>query len=85
MLMHFEFVLYMLLQTVFDAPDGDDPIALDMTGMGKGEAWLNGQSLGRYWPTYIAPYDGCRVPCTYRGIFHLNKCFTGCGLPSQKL
>lgn len=82
--MHFEFVLC-LLQTRFDAPDGNDPIALDFTGMGKGEAWVNGQSIGRYWPTYISPKGGCEDSCDYRGPYHVDKCFTGCGLPSQKL
>ncbi|KAI3938953.1 hypothetical protein MKW92_030529 [Papaver armeniacum] len=28
-------------KTSFDAPAGSDPIALDFTGMGKGEAWVN--------------------------------------------
>ena len=83
--MCFHFVLYSLLQTNFDAPDGDDPIALDLIGMGKGEAWVNGQSIGRYWPTKIAPPDGCEANCSYRSSFHINKCFTGCGLPSQRL
>ncbi|KAJ8641769.1 hypothetical protein MRB53_018463 [Persea americana] len=69
----------------FDAPDGDDPIVLDSTGMGKGEAWVNGQSIGRYWPTYISPKGGCEDSCDYRGPYHVDKCFTGCGLPSQKL
>ncbi|KAG1334098.1 Beta-galactosidase 5 [Cocos nucifera] len=32
----------------FDAPAGDDPLALDMGSMGKGQVWINGQSIGRY-------------------------------------
>lgn len=39
-------------RTTFDRPaaDGADaPLALDLTGMNKGLAWLNGQCLGRYW------------------------------------
>ncbi|KAJ0041462.1 hypothetical protein Pint_27447 [Pistacia integerrima] len=39
-------------KTVFDAPMGSDPIALDLSKMGKGEAWVNGQSIGRYWVSF---------------------------------
>ncbi|CAN0892304.1 Beta-galactosidase 16 [Linum grandiflorum] len=42
-------------QTVFDAPAGSDPVALDLSSMGKGEAWVNGQSIGRYWMSYRTP------------------------------
>ncbi|KAM0940174.1 putative beta-galactosidase [Dioscorea sansibarensis] len=35
-------------RTNFDAPEGNDAIAIDFTGMGRGEAWVNGQSIGRY-------------------------------------
>lgn len=31
---------------------GSDPIALDLSTMGKGEAWVNGQSIGRYWVSF---------------------------------
>ncbi|XP_044470349.1 beta-galactosidase 6-like [Mangifera indica] len=39
-------------KSVFDAPMGSDPIALDLSTMGKGEAWVNGQSIGRYWVSF---------------------------------
>ncbi|XP_072972275.1 beta-galactosidase 11-like [Typha angustifolia] len=39
----------------FDAPNGDDPIALDMSSMGKGLAWVNGECIGRYWVSYLNP------------------------------
>ncbi|CAN0892305.1 Beta-galactosidase 16 [Linum grandiflorum] len=42
-------------KTVFDAPAGSDPVALDLSSMGKGEAWVNGQSIGRYWMSYRTP------------------------------
>ncbi|GER40398.1 beta-galactosidase [Striga asiatica] len=38
----------------FDEPDGNEPLALDMSSMGKGQLWVNGQSLGRYWTIYAA-------------------------------
>ncbi|XP_021887024.1 beta-galactosidase 8 [Carica papaya] len=72
-------------KTKFDAPAGSSPVALDFTGMGKGEAWVNGQSIGRYWPTNIAPGSGCTDSCNYRGSYSSNKCLKNCGKPSQSL
>ncbi|KAL5999217.1 Beta-galactosidase 8 [Asimina triloba] len=71
--------------TNFDAPGGSDPIALDFTGTGKGEAWVNGQSIGRYWPTYVSPQNGCVGSCNYKGAYSSSKCTKGCGTPSQTL
>uniref|UniRef100_A0A1D1YR98 Putative beta-galactosidase 10 n=1 Tax=Anthurium amnicola TaxID=1678845 RepID=A0A1D1YR98_9ARAE len=51
--------------------------------MGKGEAWVNGRSIGRFWPKYLAPVDGCK-PCDYRGRFNPGSCQTGCDEPSQR-
>ncbi|KAI3464538.1 hypothetical protein Pfo_021201 [Paulownia fortunei] len=39
----------------FDAPEGSDPVALNLGSMGKGEAWINGQSIGRYWISFHTP------------------------------
>nr|GMD74491.1 beta-galactosidase 16-like [Ipomoea batatas] len=39
-------------KTVFDEPKGNDPLALNLGSMGKGEAWVNGQSIGRYWVSF---------------------------------
>jgi hypothetical protein len=36
-------------RTHFARPDGDGPFALDLAGMVKGLAWLNGRCIGRYW------------------------------------
>ncbi|XP_062082059.1 beta-galactosidase 8 [Humulus lupulus] len=72
-------------KTSFDAPAGSSPVAIDFTGMGKGEAWVNGQSIGRYWPTYFAPNSGCKENCDYRGPFSASKCYKNCGKPSQEL
>ncbi|CAI0555128.1 unnamed protein product [Linum tenue] len=38
-------------RTTFDAPKGDEPVALNLTSMGKGQVWVNGESIGRYWMT----------------------------------
>ncbi|KAF2567603.1 hypothetical protein F2Q68_00024992 [Brassica cretica] len=72
-------------KTTFDAPSGSDPVAIDFTGTGKGIAWVNGQSIGRYWPTSIARADGCVGSCNYRGTYRNNKCLKNCGKPSQTL
>lgn len=72
-------------KTNFDAPSGSDPVALNLFGMGKGVAWVNGKSIGRYWPSYIASQGGCTDSCDYRGAYSSSKCLTNCGQPSQKL
>ncbi|KAJ4713749.1 Beta-galactosidase [Melia azedarach] len=41
-------------KTVFDAPGIVEPITLGLTSMGKGEAWVNGRSIGRYWISFRA-------------------------------
>ncbi|XP_020214621.1 beta-galactosidase 8 isoform X1 [Cajanus cajan] len=72
-------------KTKFVAPSGSNPVAIDFTGMGKGEAWVNGQSIGRYWPTYVSPNGGCTDSCNYRGTYLPSKCLKDCGKPSQTL
>ncbi|XP_071713832.1 beta-galactosidase 16 [Rutidosis leptorrhynchoides] len=42
-------------KTTFDMPNGNEPIALNLGSMGKGEAWVNGQSIGRYWVSITTP------------------------------
>lgn len=42
-------------KTTFDAPPGNNPIALDLGSMGKGEVWVNGESIGRYWVSFVTP------------------------------
>lgn len=39
----------------FDGPSGTDPVALDLSSMGKGMVWINGQAIGRYWVNYLSP------------------------------
>eukprot|EP01018_Ginkgo_biloba_P020961 Gb_12091 [translate_table: standard] len=67
----------------FNAPAGQDPVALDLGSMGKGQAWVNGQSIGRYWPTYISQ-GSCSNGCNYQGTFRQKKCATNCGQSSQR-
>ncbi|KAG6588100.1 Beta-galactosidase 7, partial [Cucurbita argyrosperma subsp. sororia] len=71
-------------KTTFKAPLGTDPVALDLQGLGKGVAWVNGHNLGRYWPSFIAE-EGCSLdPCDYRGAYDNNKCVSNCGHPTQR-
>ncbi|XP_047970770.1 beta-galactosidase 3-like [Salvia hispanica] len=65
----------------FNAPNGNEPLALDMSSMGKGQVWINGQSIGRYWTTYAkGQCSGCR----YEGTYRQGKCQDGCGKPTQR-
>lgn len=43
------------LQTRFVTPEGRTPVAIRMTGMGKGQIWVNGKSIGRHWVSYLSP------------------------------
>ncbi|CAN4100109.1 unnamed protein product [Withania somnifera] len=69
-------------KTTFSAPAGNEPLALDMNTMGKGQVWINGQSLGRYWPGYKA--SGTCSACNYAGFFNEKKCLSNCGEASQR-
>ncbi|XP_030491853.2 beta-galactosidase 15 [Cannabis sativa] len=70
-------------KTSFQTPSGDDPVVVDLLGMGKGHAWVNGNSLGRFWPSVLANSTGCGN-CDYRGEYNPDKCVTNCGEPSQR-
>ncbi|KAF7127525.1 hypothetical protein RHSIM_Rhsim11G0181200 [Rhododendron simsii] len=65
----------------FNAPEGDDPLALDMVSMGKGQVWINGQSIGRYWTLHA--HGNC-TQCSYSGHYNPTKCQLGCGQPTQR-
>ncbi|XP_057456552.1 beta-galactosidase 13-like [Lotus japonicus] len=42
-------------KTNFATPEGRDPVAIRMEGMGKGMVWINGKSIGRHWMSYLSP------------------------------
>lgn len=69
-------------KATFNAPEGNDPVALDMSSMGKGEIWINGEGVGRHWPAYTA-HGNCGK-CSYAGTYSETKCQTNCGQPSQR-
>ncbi|KAK9672424.1 hypothetical protein RND81_12G099700 [Saponaria officinalis] len=68
----------------FNSPVVNESIVLDMAGLGKGHAWVNGNSIGRYWPSYLATADGCKESCDYRGSYSPNKCNSNCGASTQR-
>ncbi|TKY68732.1 Beta-galactosidase 7 [Spatholobus suberectus] len=68
----------------FKAPFGTDPVVVDLQGLGKGHAWVNGHSIGRYWTSRITVTNGCSDTCDYRGKYVSEKCNTNCGNPSQR-
>lgn len=72
------------MQTTFKAPLGNAPVVVDMQGLGKGTAWVNGQSIGRYWPSYLAEGNCSLDPCDYRGPYSADKCTSKCGEPTQR-
>ncbi|GAV86699.1 Glyco_hydro_35 domain-containing protein [Cephalotus follicularis] len=65
----------------FNAPEGNEPLALDLQSMGKGQVWINGQSIGRYLMSYAK--GDCNF-CSYRGTFKSSKCQLGCNQPTQR-
>ncbi|PQQ03842.1 beta-galactosidase [Prunus yedoensis var. nudiflora] len=54
----------------FNAPGRDEPLALGMRSTGKGQVWINGQSIGRYWMVYA---NGDCSLCSYVGTFRPTK------------
>lgn len=42
-------------KTKFATPAGNDAVALNLAGMGKGEVWINVESIERYWVSFKAP------------------------------
>ncbi|XP_051132245.1 beta-galactosidase 15-like isoform X1 [Andrographis paniculata] len=71
-------------KTTFKAPLEEDPVVVDLEGLGKGMAWVNGNSLGRYWPRYLADGNCSGSPCDYRGTYDPDKCASNCGEATQR-
>ena len=55
---------------MFDRPDGNDPLVVDLSGMQKGLAWLNGHCLGRYWLVPAFPQNTWlkKAPVAFEGL-----------------
>ncbi|MCO5547426.1 hypothetical protein L7F22_000875 [Adiantum nelumboides] len=67
-------------KTTFDAPASSTPLALDLSTMGKGQVWVNGKSIGRYWPLCQASGKRCSLWCGAKE----KRCYSGCGQSSQR-
>ncbi|XP_009130274.1 beta-galactosidase 6 isoform X2 [Brassica rapa] len=57
-------------KTMFDEPSGDGPVGLNMGSMGKGEVWVNGQRIGRYWVSFLTPSGH-----PSQSIYHIPRAF----------
>jgi len=72
------------LKMNFDFPNlnsTEGGIALDLLGMNKGAAWVNGNQIGRY---YLLSAIGSCTVCEYAGTYSPDHCRVGCGEPSQR-
>ncbi|GMI88071.1 beta-galactosidase 13 [Hibiscus trionum] len=54
----------------FDAPEGNEPVLITMTGMGKGFVWINGNNIGRYWMSYLS---ALKLPT--QSEYHIPRAF----------
>ncbi|XXG56250.1 hypothetical protein AAC387_Pa03g3719 [Persea americana] len=68
----------------FKAALGEEPVVVDLQGLGKGQAWVNGQSLGRCWAAFMPPNDFGGGGCDYRGAYKSDRCLDGCDQPTQR-
>ncbi|KAG6571251.1 Beta-galactosidase 7, partial [Cucurbita argyrosperma subsp. sororia] len=57
---------------------------VDLMGMGKRHAWVNGLSIGRYWPSYLSNENDYSSNCDFRGAYLDGKCATNGGKPIQR-
>eukprot|EP01137_Pigoraptor_chileana_P033368 Opistho-2@24128 len=71
------------MRALFATPDGNNPVVLDLKGLSKGMAWINGRSIGRYWLKMVPQSAACNA-CDYRGAYSPDKCRTGCEDYSQR-
>lgn len=63
-------------KTTFERPKTDAPLALDLSGMTKGIAWLNGRCIGRYW---LAAGTGKPEEWLLQAVYQEGE-----GLPTQR-
>eukprot|EP00479_Gromia_sphaerica_P008508 TRINITY_DN3262_c0_g1_i1.p1 TRINITY_DN3262_c0_g1~~TRINITY_DN3262_c0_g1_i1.p1 ORF type:complete len:184 (-),score=21.30 TRINITY_DN3262_c0_g1_i1:90-641(-) len=70
------------IEMTMPAPAEEHAYALLMTSLGKGNVWVNGNYLGRFWN--IVGEGNC-APCDYRENYGHTSCQTRCGDPTQSL
>nr|CAB3474963.1 unnamed protein product [Digitaria exilis] len=61
-------------KTTFDTPWGNDPVTLNLSSMRKGEVWINGESIGRYWVSFKTPSGQPSQP-----MYHIPRFFLKTG------
>ncbi|CAK8540030.1 unnamed protein product [Lathyrus sativus] len=57
-------------KTNFDAPEGNNPVAIQMETMSKGMIWVNGKSIGRYWSSFLSPLGK-----PSQAVYHIPRAF----------
>ncbi|MBA0702381.1 hypothetical protein Goari_022451, partial [Gossypium aridum] len=57
-------------QVRFDAPTKNESFGLNLGSMGKGEVWINGQSIGRYWVSFLTSQGS-----PYQTWYHVPRSF----------
>ncbi|CAN6576717.1 unnamed protein product [Malus baccata var. baccata] len=60
-----------------------DLVVVDLKGLGKGHAWVNGYSIGRFWSSYKTECDDTSS-CDYRGAYGADKGATNCAESTQR-
>jgi hypothetical protein len=51
--------------------------------MGRGQAWVNGHGIGRFWNKKAEVTESCKKACDPFGPYYGEKCPVGCGEASQ--
>lgn len=74
----------LIFQVNFKVFFGKDFVIVDLNGFGKGEVWINGQSIGCYWLSFNFSEDGCIEECDYCGEYGSDKCVFMCGKLIQR-
>jgi hypothetical protein len=67
------------LQAEFPTPPGSSALVLDVGGLGRGHAYVNGFDIGRYWTILGTPCSECKCG----GDMCCNRAL--CDKPSQQL
>ncbi|XP_068666380.1 beta-galactosidase 7-like [Aristolochia californica] len=70
-------------RTTFKAPIGLDLDVVNLQTLGKGEAWVNGRSIERFWSNFSTALERCGE-CDYHGGYNPGKCAIDCDQPTQK-
>ncbi len=74
------------LRATFQRPTNGASLTLDLAGMGKGIAWLNGRCIGRYWlvagdqahdPWFVGIVDALSVGEPTQRYYHLPAAWLG--------